>query len=112
MDISRVDGTVEFEHVDFAYDVNKPVLFDIGFAAKPGTVTALVGPSGAGKSTIIGLIAAFYVPKSGRVLVDGVDLATVKLNSYRTQLGVVLQETFLFDGTIRQNVAFAPPITS
>jgi subfamily B ATP-binding cassette protein MsbA len=72
-------------------------------------VTALVGPSGAGKSTIIGLIAAFYVPSSGRVLLDGVDLATVKLNSYRTQLGVVLQETFLFDGTIRENVAFARP---
>ena len=75
----------------------------------PGTVTALVGPSGAGKSTIIGLLAAFYVPSKGRVLVDGVDLATVKLNSYRTQLGVVLQETFLFDGTIRENVAFARP---
>jgi subfamily B ATP-binding cassette protein MsbA len=72
-------------------------------------VTALVGPSGAGKSTIIGLIAAFYVPASGSVLVDGVDLATAKLDSYRTQLGVVLQETFLFDGTIRENVAFARP---
>jgi ABC-type multidrug transport system fused ATPase/permease subunit len=72
-------------------------------------VTALVGPSGAGKSTIIGLIAAFYVPSKGQVLVDGVDLAAVKLSSYRTQLGVVLQETFLFDGTIRENVAFARP---
>ena len=72
-------------------------------------MTALVGPSGAGKSTIIGLIAAFYVPTSGRVLVDGVDLARVRLDSYRTQLGVVLQETFLFDGTIRENVAFARP---
>src|SRR5205807_8835544 len=79
------------------------------FRSEPGTVTALVGPSGAGKSTIIGLIAAFYVPASGRVLVDGIDLATVKLSSYRTQLGVVLQETFLFDGTIRENVAFARP---
>src|SRR6266566_2318234 len=109
MDMSRVDGTVEFEHVDFAYDVNKPVLFDIGFAAKPGTVTALVGPSGAGKSTIIGLIAAFYTPSKGRVVVDGTDLATVRLRTYRTQLGVVLQDTFLFDGTIRDNVAFAKP---
>src|SRR5438034_4436684 len=109
MDMSRVDGTVEFEHVDFAYDVNKPVLFDIGFAAKPGTVTALVGPSGAGKSTIIGLIAAFYTPTKGRVVVDGTDLATVRLRTYRTQLGVVLQDTFLFDGTIRDNVAFAKP---
>src|SRR5437660_3029534 len=112
MDMSRVDGTVEFEHVDFAYDVNKPVLFDIGFAAKPGTVTALVGPSGAGKSTIIGLIAAFYTPTKGRVVVDGADLATVRLRTYRTQLGVVLQDTFLFDGTIRENVAFARPEAS
>ncbi len=72
-------------------------------------MTALVGPSGAGKSTIIGLIAAFYVPTSGRVLVDGYDLAHVRLDSYRTQLGVVLQDTFLFDGTIRENVAFARP---
>jgi subfamily B ATP-binding cassette protein MsbA len=75
-------------------------------------VTALVGPSGAGKSTIIGLIAAFYVPTNGRVMVDGVDLAAVMLDSYRTQLGVVLQETFLFDGTIRENVAFARPDAS
>jgi subfamily B ATP-binding cassette protein MsbA len=71
-----------------------------------------VGPSGAGKSTIIGLIAAFYVPSAGRVLVDSVDLSTVKLASYRTQLGVVLQETFLFDGSIRENVAFARPEAS
>jgi ABC-type multidrug transport system fused ATPase/permease subunit len=85
------------------------VLHEVRFESQPGTVTALVGPSGAGKSTIIGLIAAFYVPSSGRVLVDGIDLSTVKLNSYRTQLGVVLQETFLFDGTIRENVAFARP---
>jgi subfamily B ATP-binding cassette protein MsbA len=100
------------EDVSFAYDSRKEVLREVSFQSEPGTVTALVGPSGAGKSTIIGLIAAFYVPKSGRVLVDGVDLATVKLNSYRTQLGVVLQETFLFDGTIRENVAFARPDAS
>src|ERR1700720_3870133 len=73
------------------------------------TTAAFVGPSGAGKSTTIGLIAPFYVPTSGRVLVDTVDLAHVELDSYRTQLGVVLQETFLFDGTIRENVAFARP---
>jgi ABC-type multidrug transport system fused ATPase/permease subunit len=108
-DMHRVDGTVEFEHVDFAYDSNKPVLFDVSFTAKPDTVTALVGPSGAGKSTIIGLLAAFYTPTQGRVIVDGADLATVRLRTYRTQLGVVLQDTFLFDGTIRENVAFARP---
>src|SRR6202022_37295 len=107
--LDRITGYVAMEDVSFAYDTRKEVLHDVGFQSEPGTVTALVGPSGAGKSTIIGLIAGFYVPKSGRVLVDGVDLATVKLNSYRTQLGVVLQETFLFDGTIRENVAFARP---
>jgi ABC-type multidrug transport system fused ATPase/permease subunit len=107
--LDRVNGKVQMEHVNFAYDTRKEVLRDVSFQSEPGTVTALVGPSGAGKSTIIGLIAAFYVPSSGRVLVDGIDLATVKLDSYRTQLGVVLQETFLFDGTIRENVAFARP---
>ena len=111
-DMPRVDGTVEFEHVDFAYDTNKPVLFDVSFKANPGSVTALVGPSGAGKSTIIGLIAAFYTPTNGRVILDGTDLATVRLRTYRTQLGVVLQDTFLFDGTIRENVAFAKPEAS
>src|SRR2546422_9272401 len=107
--LERVEGLVEMEHLSFAYETRKEVLHDVSFKSEPGTVTALVGPSGAGKSTIIGLIAAFYVPSSGRVLVDGVDLSTVKLSSYRTQLGVVLQETFLFDGTIRDNVAFAKP---
>src|SRR4029077_4778140 len=111
-DMDRVHGTVEFEHVDFAYDSNKPVLFDVSFTAKPDTVTALVGPSGAGKSTIIGLIAAFYTPTQGRVNVDGADLATVRLRTYRTQLGVVLQDTFLFDGSIRENVSYARPEAS
>jgi ABC-type multidrug transport system fused ATPase/permease subunit len=110
--LPRVSGQVVMEDVNFAYDSRKEVLHDINFRADPGTVTALVGPSGAGKSTIIGLIAAFYVPSSGRVFVDGIDLSTVKLDSYRTQLGVVLQETFLFDGTIRENVAFARPDAS
>src|SRR5580693_4429780 len=107
--LARIDGRIVMENVNFAYDTRKEVLHEVSFGAEPGAVTALVGPSGAGKSTIIGLVAAFYVPSSGRVLVDGVDLATARLNSYRTQLGVVLQETFLFDGTIRENVAFARP---
>jgi ABC-type multidrug transport system fused ATPase/permease subunit len=107
--LGRINGFVAMEKVTFAYDTRKEVLHEVSFEAQPGTVTALVGPSGAGKSTIIGLVAAFYVPASGRVLVDGVDLSTAKLDSYRTQLGVVLQETFLFDGTIRENVAFAKP---
>ena len=107
--LDRVEGRVAFRNVSFAYDAGKQVLYDVSFDSEPDTVTALVGPSGSGKSTIIGLIAAFYVPTAGKVLVDGVDFAQVRLDSYRTQLGVVLQETFLFDGTIRENVAFSRP---
>jgi ABC-type multidrug transport system fused ATPase/permease subunit len=107
--IPTIAGEVVFDRVRFAYDGGKPVLDQVSFRAAPGTVTALVGPSGAGKSTIIGLVAAFYAPTDGVVRVDGVDLSTVRLGAYRTQLGVVLQETFLFDGTIRENVAFARP---
>src|SRR5579862_4122984 len=102
-------GQVIFDRVNFAYDTGKEVLHEVSFRSEPGSVTALVGSSGSGKSTIIGLIAAFHGPQSGTVLVDGVDLSTVRLDSYRTQLGVVLQETFLFDGTIWENVAFARP---
>ena len=105
--IGPIQGRISFQHVDFAYDPGKPVLFDINFESQPGTVTALVGPSGSGKSTIISLIAAFHEPGKGRILLDGADLSVIRLDSYRTQLGVVLQETFLFDGTIRENVAFA-----
>jgi ABC-type multidrug transport system fused ATPase/permease subunit len=110
--LQRIEGRVQFEDVHFSYEANKEVLHGISFVSEPGTVTALVGPSGSGKSTIIGLISAFYVPTQGRVLVDGIDVATVRLSSYRTQLGVVLQETFLFDGTIRENVAYARPDAS
>ncbi len=104
-----IAGQVVFDHVNFAYDTGKTVLHDVSFQSEPGTVTALVGPSGSGKSTIIGLVTAFHVPGSGTIFVDGVDLSTVRLDSFRTQLGVVLQETFLFDGTIRENVAFGRP---
>ena len=109
LSLGAIEGEVTFENVSFSYDAGKPVLVEVAFRAEPGTVTALVGPSGSGKSTMIGLIAAFHVPTSGTVRVDGVDLSTVRLDSYRTQLGVVLQETFLFDGTIRENVAFSRP---
>jgi subfamily B ATP-binding cassette protein MsbA len=105
--IGPIQGHVAFNHVDFAYDPGKPVLYDVSFESQPGTVTALVGPSGSGKSTIISLIAAFHEPGAGAIQVDGVDLSTIRLDSYRTQLGVVLQDTFLFDGTIRENVGFA-----
>jgi ABC-type multidrug transport system fused ATPase/permease subunit len=109
VDLGRIRGQVAFEDVRFEYEAGRPVLNGISFRAEPGTVSALVGPSGSGKSTIIGLIAAFHSPTEGRVTVDGVDLSTVRLGSYRTQLGVVLQDTFLFDGTIRENVAFSRP---
>jgi len=104
-----IRGEVAFDHVTFAYDPGKPVLINVSFDSLPGTVTALIGPSGSGKSTIIGLISAFYVPSEGVIRVDGVDLSQVRLDAYRTQLGVVLQDTFLFDGTIRENVAFSRP---
>jgi ABC-type multidrug transport system fused ATPase/permease subunit len=107
--LPSITGEVVFDNVSFAYDAGKTVLRDVSLVAEPGTVTALVGPSGSGKSTTIGLIAAFHVPESGIIRVDGVDLSTVRLDSYRTHLGVVLQETFLFDGSIRENVAFARP---
>ncbi|HEY3738558.1 MAG TPA: ABC transporter ATP-binding protein [Bryobacteraceae bacterium] len=105
----HVEGHVEFDHVTFAYEKGKEVLINVSLDAQPGSVTALVGPSGSGKSTMIGLICAFHNPEQGAVKVDGHDLSTVRLNSYRTQLGVVLQDTFLFDGSIRDNVGFSKP---
>lgn len=107
--LGAINGEVRFDHVNFEYEEGKPVLNDVSFVSNPGTVTALVGSSGSGKSTTIGLVAAFHKPSGGTVSVDGVDLCTVRLNAYRTQLGVVLQDTFLFDGNIRENVAFAKP---
>ncbi len=104
-----IHGDVAFRDVTFSYEPEKPVLHGISFESKPGTVTALVGSSGSGKSTIISLICAFHTADSGQVLIDGVDLATIRLSSYRAQLGVVLQETFLFDGTIRENILFSRP---
>jgi len=104
-----IEGTVEFRDVVFEYKPGSPVLHGISFVARPGTSTALVGPSGSGKSTLIGLVAAFYRPTSGTILVDGQDLAGVRLSDYRSQLGVVLQDNFLFDGTVLDNIAFARP---
>jgi subfamily B ATP-binding cassette protein MsbA len=110
--LTDIVGRVEFEDVSFSYDGNRVVLHDVSFLAEPGTVTALVGSSGSGKSTTIGLISAFHVPTEGRVTIDDIDLSRVRLDSYRTRLGVVLQESFLFDGTIRENVAFSRPDAS
>jgi subfamily B ATP-binding cassette protein MsbA len=110
--LGRIEGDVEFRDVSFSYVADKPVLHEVSFQASPGTVTALVGSSGSGKSTIISLLAAFHTPQTGQVLVDGADLSAVRLDSYRSQLGVVLQDSFLFDGTIRENVAFSRPRAS
>ena len=107
--LGPISGEVVFDNVGFFYEANKQVLYEVSFRAEPGTVTALVGSSGSGKSTIISLVSAFHVPADGMIRVDGVDLSTVRLDTYRTQLGVVLQDTFLFDGTIEENIAFARP---
>ncbi len=107
--VPPIQGLVEFRDVEFAYETDKPVLHGVSFSAEPGSVTALVGSSGSGKSTIISLLCAFHTPSSGQVLVDGLDLAKIDLHSFRSQLGVVLQDSFLFDGSIRENVMFSRP---
>ena len=108
-EMPEVRGAVRFEDVHFAYEPGDPVLHGIDFEVAPGTVVALVGSSGSGKSTLAALAVSFLAPDRGRVLVDGIDLATVRLASYRSQLGLVLQDDFLFDGTIRENLLFARP---
>src|SRR5258708_22374369 len=110
--VPRLRGQVVFDEVAFSYDDRGSILHDISLQAEPGSVTALVGPSGSGKSTIVGLVAAFYSGTAGVIWVDGRDLDTLDLQSYRKQLAVVLQETFLFDGTIKDNVSFARPSAS
>ena len=107
--VTDLAGDVAFEDVGFAYVPGAEVLKQVAFQAPAGSTTALVGSSGAGKSTLISLVLAFNRPKSGRILVDGRDLATLRLADYRRQLGVVLQDNFLFDGTIAENIAFARP---
>jgi subfamily B ATP-binding cassette protein MsbA len=110
--LGRIRGDVRFENVVFEYEPGKPVLRGVSLNAVPGAVTALVGSSGSGKSTLIGLVAAFAKPTSGLVYVDGIDLSTIRLDSYRSQLGVVLQDNFLFDGTIKENILFGRPAAS
>jgi subfamily B ATP-binding cassette protein MsbA len=105
----RIEGRIRFDDVWFAYEPDKPVIKGVSFQADPGMVVALVGSSGSGKTTLAGLAAAFLTPDEGRVLVDGVDLSEVKLASYREQLGLVLQDDFLFAGTVRENLLFARP---
>lgn len=110
--LNNFKGDVSFENVIFAYEEGKPVLKNISFDAPAGSVTALVGTSGSGKTTIAGLAASFLTPDSGIVCVDGMDLAKVKLDSYRSRLGVVLQDDFLYEGTIRENILFSNPRAS
>jgi subfamily B ATP-binding cassette protein MsbA len=107
--IENVRGDIVFENVSFEYDEDVPVLKEVSFDAPVGSTTALVGSSGSGKSTLIGLVLAFHRPKSGTISVDGVDLDTLRLRSYRENVGVVLQDNFLFDGSIAENIAYARP---
>ena len=109
INLDQVEGNVSFKNISFSYDDKTEVLHDISFEAPKGSVTALVGSSGSGKSTIAGLATAFLNPNSGQVLIDGVDLSKVNLKSFRSQLGVVLQDDFLYEGTIRENILFPRP---
>ncbi|MCL2059033.1 MAG: ABC transporter ATP-binding protein/permease [Oscillospiraceae bacterium] len=107
--IGPVAGEIAFDHVSFSYDPNAPVLNDISFMAKPGQMIALVGPTGVGKTTAIQLVSRFYEPDSGRVLIDGSDIKDVTLDSLRQNIALVLQDTFLFTGTIAENIGYAKP---
>ena len=110
--LNRIEGNVSFNNISFSYDDKTEVLHDISFEAPKGSVTALVGSSGSGKSTIAGLATAFLNPNSGQVLIDGIDLSKVDLKTFRNQLGVVLQDDFLYEGTIRENILFPRPDAS
>ena len=110
--IEQIHGDIVFDNVSFSYEQGKEVLHDISFTAPAGSVTALVGSSGSGKSTIAGLAATFLNPDSGKVLLDQTDLSKVNLNSYRSQLGVVLQDDFLYEGSIKENILFPRPDAS
>ena len=112
VDLPQLRGDLKLENVNFSYEENTPVVNDISFDAPSGSVTALVGSSGSGKSTIAGLCASFLSPDSGTITIDGVDMSTATLDSYRGQLGVVLQDDFLFEGTIRENILFPRPDSS
>jgi len=107
--IGAIKGEIVYENVSFAYEEGKNVLNEVSFKANAGSVTALVGTSGSGKTTIAGLAASFLNPVSGKITVDGIDISKISLDSYRSQLGVVLQDDFLFEGTIRENILFPRP---
>ena len=106
-ELTEIVGDIEFKDVSFSYDEGTEVLHNISFQAKPGSVTALVGSSGSGKTTIAGLVASFLNPGKGAITIDGRDLGKIALPNYRAYLGVVLQDDFLFEGTIRENISFS-----
>ncbi|CQD13095.1 transmembrane ABC transporter ATP-binding protein [Mycobacterium europaeum] len=106
---AALTGRVEFQHVSFGYRPNTPVIRDLSMVAEPGTTVAIVGPTGAGKTTLVNLLMRFYDVDSGRILVDGVDITTVSRQSLRSRIGMVLQDTWLFDGTIAENIAYGRP---
>lgn len=108
----KIEGDIAFNDVSFSYTEGVPVLNNVSFSAPAGSVTALVGSSGSGKTTIAGLAASYFSPNSGKVTIDGVDLSSITLDSFRSQLGVVLQDDFLFEGTIRENILFPRPEAS
>jgi subfamily B ATP-binding cassette protein MsbA len=110
--LKKIQGAITFKEVSFAYEEEKEVLHSINFSAKAGETIALVGSSGSGKSTIAGLVATFINPDKGEITVDGFPLREVTLESYRKQLGVVLQDEFLFEGTIKENILYARPNAS
>jgi len=112
VDLKDIHGDIKFDDVSFSYEEGKEVVHNISLEAKQGSVTALVGSSGSGKSTIAGLVSSFINPESGTITIDGQDLSKVSLNSYRSQLGVVLQDDFLFEGTIKENILFPRPNAS
>jgi ATP-binding cassette subfamily B protein len=102
-------GRVEFEHVSFSYDADRPLIRDLSLVAEPGQTVAIVGPTGAGKTTLVNLIMRFYELDGGRITLDGVDIAGMRRRDLRSSIGMVLQDTWLFGGTIRDNIAYGNP---
>jgi len=106
IDLPPIRGHVQFENVDFSYEKGHPVLYNLSFETKPGTTVAIVGPTGAGKTTIVNLLSRFYIPQDGKIYIDGIDIQTITIASLRSQVGVMLQDSFLFSGTIMDNIRY------